>query len=295
VLDVKWLLSSSSARFAVVAVVPACLVACSALIDLNGLAGTGADASVADSSTDAAASSDAALDASTNADSGMTADGGTSSESGADADASFVDDFGRADGMLIGNGWVQKYPPAFELSMGRVERLFPDATHDFPDNIVYRPVEESLLDVSVAADLYIAASPPGYPQIHARIQPSSVTAAGQLDSYMFFLNDSLSEADIARQHGGSGGYATLGAVALSPALAVNTRYRMILTVVGTSPVAITGVIQDVSGAMPVAVGSATVMDTASSKISTAGTVGFAGGRPEVNGNYFYDHFVRESR
>jgi hypothetical protein len=278
-----------------IATAPAFVAACSALVDLNGLAGGAADASAGDASSDGAGQADGAVDAAVGpGGEGGAVDGGSSSDASAADAAIFADDFGRADGMTIGNGWVQKYLPAFQLSAGRVERLFPDMNHDFPDNIVYRPVSESMLDVSVAVDMYLAMAP-GYPQIHARIQPSTVTTAGMLDSYILFVNGTTTTAIIARQHGGSSGYTTVGTVNISPALATGTRYRMILTVTGTSPVTLTGAIQDLSGAIPMSVGTATVADSASNRITTPGTVGFAGGRPEVDGNYFYDNFTREPR
>jgi hypothetical protein len=274
------------------------LAACSAIVDLNGLASGGADASAQDASTDALASGDGLLadGTSSGVTDGAQLDGGSPGDASNAPDASwFTDDFDRGDAAVIGNDWVMKYPPAFELASGRVERLFPDSNHDFPDNIVYRPLGESMLDVSVSIDLFLGASPPGYPQIHARIQPSTAAVTGQLDSYILFVTDAENQGEIARQHGGSSGYVSLATFTISPALSTSNRYRMILTVTGAKPVTITGVIQDITTSPVKAVGMVTALDSDPTQITAPGTVGFAGGRPEVNGNYFFDNFVREPR
>ena len=271
-----------------IAVLGAALVAPAAgcFADLGGFSNapgdSGADgnAAVGDAgSSDAATPDDATSSPDTSADSGGNGD--------------FTDDFARADGPDVGNGWIMKYAPAFHLSGGAVQRLFPDSSHDFDDNIVYRPSSEKVLDVEVVATLRIASAPAGYPQLHARVQ-DSVTTPSQLDSYLVFANASTTEIALARQHGGSSGYVILGTFAVAPALDTSSVYRLHLRVSGTTSVTLAGSVERlVSGAWQ-SIGSGTATDSAATRITTPGTVGFSGGRPESNGIYTYDDFTRKA-
>ncbi|HEY8076647.1 MAG TPA: hypothetical protein VIF62_21125, partial [Labilithrix sp.] len=167
----------------------------------------------------------------------------------ADADAGssvFTDDFARADGMTIGNGWVMKYAPAFRLLGGAAQRLFPDSAHDFDNNIVYRPTSEKLLDVEIAATVKLTGAP-GYPQIHARVQ-DSVTTPSELDSYILFA-DASSTMILARQHGSSTGYVSLAQFDVAPAFDTSSSYRFTLRVTGTSPVALAGKVERMTAPM----------------------------------------------
>jgi hypothetical protein len=209
-----------------------------------------------------------------------------------DASTSFFDDFNRADGGTIGNNWLMKYPPAFTLANGSVLRQYPDDGHDFVDNIVYRPVLETALNVEVSIEVKLAADPPGYPQVHARVQPSTVGSAGHLDSYFLYVNNAMSVLQVARQHGDSASYVALATLTVSPPLTVGPVYRLRLDVTGTVPVSLTGIVEKSVNGNWMVLQSAAASDTSAQAITTAGTVGFSGGRPESNGLYSFDNFTR---
>lgn len=261
------------------------LPACT-LTDLDGFSGEDASA-VVDSATDQRVDSDAFVD------------GGDAAADAGDEDAttpnplSFTDDFNRADSTTIGNGWVMKYAPAFRLMGQGAQRLFPDSSHDFVDNIVYRPTSESLADVEVSAELRFSGSSIGYAQIHARVQASTLGTAGQLDSYLLFTNASSTTAIIARQHGGSSGYTDIGNITIAPALNATDTYRLRLRVTGATDVTVHGYVERRNNAGTWdTLGEASALDSSVDKITTAGTVGFSGGRPESAGIYTYDNFTR---
>jgi hypothetical protein len=270
---------------------PVVLVTAASCTDLGGLSG-GDDAGI-----DRGAPGDAAPDApapppvDASDDAAMAPDT-VSPDAGADAATSFSDGFDRPDGGAIGAGWIMKYAPAFALESGAVVRLYPDATHDFVDNLVYRPGSEALLDVAVSIELKLAVDPPGYPQVHARVQPSSVTTPGQLDSYFLYVANAMSVLHVARQHGASNGYVDLATITLSPPLNTTDTYRMRLDVKGATTVALTGTIEKKVGNGWQVLGSSGATDADPSAITTPGTAGFSGGLPESARIYAYDNFTR---
>jgi hypothetical protein len=278
-----------------VVVLPPALLACSLAVDLDGLTG-GPGAPVEDGggkldvSLDVPSApldgpvGDAAIDSLPPIDAALL--------DAADASLAFVDDFARPDGTVIGNGWIQKYPPAFLLQSASVVRQYPSSSFDFVDNIVYRPPSESVLDVEVSIEVKLSLDPPGFPQLHARVQPSSVATSGQLDSYFIYIDNAMSQAYVARQHGGSSGFTNLATLTMSPPLTTTATYRLRLDVTGTNPVVLTGFVEQLVVGSWQTLQSASYDDTDSTAITTAGTVGFSGGRPESTGIYSYDVFTR---
>src|SRR5690606_12658890 len=83
------------------------------------------------------------------------------------AGGSFFDDFERADGADLGNGWVEKTPGAFSLQGGRVVKSATPV--GFADNVVYRP--EAMLDGEASVEVRFSSLPPGYAQVFVRGQP----------------------------------------------------------------------------------------------------------------------------
>jgi hypothetical protein len=253
-----------------------------ACINLDGFSGGATDAGPQNALTDGASST--------------PNDGAVSHpvDAGVDAPSSplaFFDDFTRPDSPDVGNGWVMKHPPAFALTAGVIERRVPDST-DYDDNIVYRPVGESLLDVQVSIELHLGqVSTSGFPQVHARVQ-SSVTTAGQLDSYFIYIEMSTNKVVVARQHGAADGFTGLTTITVSPSFNTTDTFRLGLRVTGTSPVALTGLVERQVGNQFALIGQGAIVDNDPAKIVTPGTVGFSAGTPEVTDLYRYDNFTR---
>lgn len=203
----------------------------------------------------------------------------------------FFDDFQRADGPL-GNGWVQKQPNYFALMGGAVQRT--NFSQDYRDQLVTRPASEDLLDVEVTIEFTIGHLPPGFPQVEARVQRSTLNTANTMDGYLLYINgtsgNGLSQAEITTNHG-TVLPAPLVTFPLSPQLALGETYRLRLAVRGTSPVRLDGAVEHVVGTASTTIGSVSTTDTTGAPVTTAGAIGFDAGQPEAAGYYTYDHFT----
>jgi len=210
-----------------------------------------------------------------------------------DANANlWIDDFNRPDDNAIGNGWLMKTPAAFHLKNHSAYRLSTNGSTDYRDNIVFRPAAEDLRDVTVTIEFKEIATPPGYPQVEARIQQSSVSNPNTLDCYIFFIADAPSTAIIGRQKGSSY-LTTLASMTLTMPVDITHRFRLILSVSGTTSVTVSGEVDMLDpnqNWIPLA--QKTVSDTDTTRIEPAGSVGFSAGTPEVDGQYSYFNFTR---
>src|SRR5688572_15701642 len=112
------------------------------------------------------------------------------------AQANITDTFERANGATIGNGWIEKNPNAFSIASGRVTKQA--VSTGYPDNIVYRPAAEDVLDVEASLEVRFNASNPGYAQVHTRIQSGTAGYGSWLDSYVLYVNASNSQAILGR-------------------------------------------------------------------------------------------------
>jgi hypothetical protein len=158
----------------------------------------------------------------------------------------FFDTFKRADHAAVGNGWTEKTPAAFALANGRVQGQ--QTTEAYHDAIVYRPAAEDRRDLEVGLEFVRALNPyqTGIPQVHARVQRSSVTQPGTIHSYIFFIEEfqSPARAMIAVQPPLAGNdECYLRAITLPEALQAGQRYRLRLRVTGTVPVTLTGIVE----------------------------------------------------
>lgn len=198
----------------------------------------------------------------------------------------FVDTFNRANNAALGNGWIEKTPAAFELLSNEAARTATG--FDYRDNLVYRPAAEDVLDVEAAAEIRFLTVPPGYPQIFVRAQGGTIGATGTLDAYLLYINNSNTQAILARQRG-TNYDEPLATIALSPALNTTDRYRLRLRATGTNPVALSAFIERQNGAAWQIIGQATASDSAANRISATGTVGI-GGYTELSPRF--DNFAR---
>lgn len=164
---------------------------------------------------------------------------------------SFFDDFNRPNSANIGNGWTEKYPPAFAIQGGEVTNI-NTAPIDYHDAIVYRPVTEDQLNVEVGLEFRVL---PGqsFPQVHARIQRDTITGNDQLHDYLFFVDGfepDPGRAVIAIQPPttDSQNYECyiLG-IPFPSQLRGQDRYRLRFQVQGTDPVVLTGSVDQLNG------------------------------------------------
>lgn len=198
----------------------------------------------------------------------------------------FVDTFNRANNAALGNNWIEKTATAFELVSNEAARTATG--FDYRDNLVYRPSSEDVLDVEAAVEIRFTTVPPGYPQVFVRGQSSTIAGGATLDAYLLYINNSNTQAILARQRG-TNYDEPLATLTLSPALNATDRYRLRLQATGTNPVQLAAFVERQSGGTWQIIGQAPFSDTAANRISTAGTVGF-GGYTELSPRF--DNFAR---
>jgi len=204
----------------------------------------------------------------------------------------FVDTFDRPDSTELGNGWTEKYSPAFAIQNNEVV-MTDTGTIDYHDAIAYRPVSEDRRDVEVGLEFRVL-SDLTFPQVHARMQRDTIGQANTLDDYMFFVDGeaaSPGRAVIARQapEPGQCQCHMLGIPFPSP-LQPGERYRVRLRVVGDYPVTLAGFVDRFDGAAWQVFASGSIVHDDTTQpiagdvcdpgfmpppITTAGAVGFA--------------------
>jgi hypothetical protein len=195
-------------------------------------------------------------------------DDGGGADAGITPKTTFTDDFGRADGSTIGNGWIPKNAGKWSLSGGSV--LEANSTLTYKDLLVQRPSSEAALDVELSVDATLPGSG-GDVGLYARVQSAS-SAQGSLVSYTFYPGDfgvAYVDHDI-----GTGNSLAVSSMGLNPPLVGGQTIHMVLRVTGTSPVHIYASISDTSGKL---LGSLSVDDNTASPIVTAGSHGFGSG------------------
>jgi hypothetical protein len=210
--------------------------------------------------------------------------------------ALFFDDFDRADSTTIGNGWIAKRP-AFDIAG---QTLLRHATGpNYSDNVLYRPVAEARADVWVSAIVrfYKLGSNNDYPQILARIDPTTVATAGTLDAYLLFpANGGTTTMVITRQRGpesGMGG-TSLGNFQLNMPFDVDHVFRFNLIVSGATPVTILGSVEifDNGSQSWISDGSAAFTDTDPQlRLTSPGVMGVSGSSQDQSGDFSYDDFT----
>jgi hypothetical protein len=199
----------------------------------------------------------------------------------------FADDFNRPDSPNIGNGWIEKNPDGFSLSGGAVITN-PSSLVGHWDNIVYRPASEDLLDVEASVEIQLFESPPGFPQLHVRVQSVTVGSPNILDSYIIFVNSSNTEAILGRQRGPNL-VLTLAVIAIDPPLNTTDKFRLRLRAKGTNPVELTAFVERFTNGAWQVIGQGVASDSSADRLASAGSVGFSGGPSDY---YHYDNFTR---
>jgi len=218
----------------------------------------------------------------------------------------FFDAFNRPDSASIGNGWTEKFPNAFAIQEGMVTSI-DTGTIDYHDAIVYRPVAEDQRDVEVGLEFRIFAGQ-NFPQVHARVQRSTITQPNTLNGYLLFVDGfepSPGRAIIARQQAVTGQFECyMLAIPFPSPLQETDQYRLRFRLTGANPVTLTGIVERLDGTTWEPFASGTTIHTNATQrdpnlycdpgflpapISTAGAVGFAKWRTnnEVLDNFYW--------
>ena len=207
----------------------------------------------------------------------------------------FIDAFDRVDSTSLGNSWIEKSFGTYEIASQHVARR--NFAGDYRDLIAVRPAEEDLLDVELSIDFTVGNIPPGYPQIHARVQRSTIATANTLDGYLLYVNGTAGNGvmfgNVTRQHG-SILPPPLATFTISPELALGQTYRLRLAVRGASPVQLDGFVEHQAGSSWTVIGSVSMVDTDVTAVAAPGAIGFDAGQPEAAGYYTYDNFTYTS-
>ena len=203
------------------------------------------------------------------------------------APVSWSDDFNRPDSPTLGSGWVQK-SSAFSLAGNQVIKA--PTSVGYPDNLVYRPAGENVLDAEASVEVRFSSLPPGYAQVFVRGQTDTIAQAGVFSGYLLFFDNDPGRAFLARIEGGPAGYVPLAQIAIDPVVNTTDTFRLRLRALGTNPVALDAFVERFTGTDWVVIGQAAFDDAAATRFATAGTVGFTG--YIEGGVYTYDNFTR---
>jgi len=196
----------------------------------------------------------------------------------------FTDDFTRADGTSIGNGWLEKNAGAFAIAGNRVA---VQGSGEYRDNLVYRPASENSLDVEASVEFELTGIG-GYPEVVVRLQTDTANTAGNFTGYLLYIDGGVDSAILNRH--GQGSYGTeLATINLAPNLVVGDTYRLRLRAEGTAPVQIDAFIERFNGTGWDIIGSSAVNDIDPAAIITAGSVAFGA---DADTAYSYDNFAR---
>ena len=197
--------------------------------------------------------------------------------------ADFFDDFNRPNGPVIGNGWIEKTPAAFQLNNGFAQKL--SVSTSFQNNVVYRPAAEDALNVETSIEFSLSGPSPGYPQIFVRAQSGTITGNNAFDAYLLFINNG-GQAVLRRQNGTS--YTNFLTFTIG-SLNTSSTYRLRLSASGTNPVALTAYVEQRTGSIWTVLNQVTYNDGSVGRIDVSGTVGFSG---YIESGYQFDNFTR---
>ena len=165
------------------------------------------------------------------------------------------DHFNRANNVNVGNNWTEKNPDAFSIVNGEVPSI--DTSGGFTQDIMYRPAGEQRLDSEASVEFtrltsQVVLSDANYPQLHGRVQMNTVAFGWTLDSYIFFIDDSVvnpSRAMFAVTSApqiGARNECYIAPLPLPSTLVVGERYRLRFRISGTSPVVLWGAVDQYS-------------------------------------------------
>lgn len=152
----------------------------------------------------------------------------------------YFDNFNRPDNPDIGNNWTEKVPSVFSLIDGEVSGV-ETPSQGFNHLITYRPPTEDAQNVEVGMEF---TRTPGadswYPQVHARVQRSTVQYSSSLSSYAFFYDSFFNPGRVHITPIDNYYECYLASWDITEPFVEGDRYRLRLRVTGTNPVQLTG-------------------------------------------------------
>ena len=186
------------------------------------------------------------------------------------------DSFNRANNATIGNNWTEKNPDAFSIVNGEVPSI--DTSGGFTQDIMYRPAGEQRLDSEASMEFtrlpsQVVLSDANYPQLHSRVQMNTVTFGWTLDSYIFFIDDSVANparamfAITSAPQIGARNECYIAPLPLPNPLVVGERYRLRFRVSGTAPVVLWGAVDQYSNGAWSQIAEGTVNHTPSTPVN----------------------------
>jgi hypothetical protein len=192
--------------------------------------------------------------------------------------STFVDDFERPDGEVLGNGWIEKTASAFRLANGHVTSTSTSTAS--ADLLCYRTFAEAANSVNVEISMQFRTAVSigsSNLMIFARGRSGAIVGANSYDGYQLTLSLSGTRMRISRE--GANPATIIDYPLMSP---VNTTalYRMNLSVQGANPVVLRGTVERQAGTGWVTLGMANVTDVAPEQLTGAGTVGFTASGPD---------------
>lgn len=187
----------------------------------------------------------------------------------------FFDDFQRADGATVGNGWLEKVD-SFSIAAGALRQT---GVGSYRDLMVRRPASENALDVEISVNVTHNRDN-GDPALYARMQPASGTL-GSLVAYSFYAIRDFVGLD--RDEGSRDQYTELASQTLAEPLTAPYAYSLSLKVTGTNPVVIVATMKDANGNVKATLN---YTDSSAARITQPGGVAFGSG--DADGARFDD-------
>jgi len=204
----------------------------------------------------------------------------------------FFDDFNRPDAPVLGNGWVEKFPGAFQITAGEVV-YETGANSLYYNNLFFRPPIEGAADIEIAVDFDIVNfDDNNEPHIVVRAQPDTFILDNPYNAYILVPRPSLNDLCIMR---------FIGAAAYDDArceafvekgelLEAGETYRLILRVEGGGPVNLVGRLEHRVNGMFEEILMVNWSDESPAAIVDSGTWGISGGTEGVTLlNYSFDN------
>jgi hypothetical protein len=224
-----------------------------------------------------------------------TASGDASNGEAGDAgpEPSLVDLFDRTDGPPK-NGWIERTEGVMAIRNGKLK--VETAPPSYRRSILYRPDTENVADVEVSVDVVVPSFKAMFPQIHARVQTSTISQPDVLDSYLLYLEEDTNKVHLARNRGPNP-VTIRKTIFLSSPLMAQQAFRLRLRVTGKEPVKVEGFVDRiVDETTSIPLGQEAFEDNDSERIQSAGSVGLSTfSYSDAGAGYTYDNFIRIAR
>ncbi|EYF03346.1 hypothetical protein [Chondromyces apiculatus] len=263
------------------------LTGCSLFVDLEALdsASAGSGGATATSGSGGGGAGVTGPGGSGEAGGGGSGEAGNGGTGGGEAPLTqFVDDFERADGDALGNGWTEKNSEAFRITGGTVIK---DATmmSVFRNNLASRPASEDQRDVEVSIEFRPTTDAFQYPQLFLRGQRLSLDTSNNFHAYVLYVGYQMTGAMLGYQDG-EGDVQDIASLAGTYDFESGAVYRLTLSAVGEVP-QLTASVERRNGNDWVMIDSVSGMDPRALPLTGPGAIGFSA---HIGGGCVYDNF-----